>query len=74
MIPCRGEIFVFSVASSPVLESKQSPIQWVLNAVYLGSKAARGVQLPTHLHRLLKSRIVKVYLHSQICLQGILLS
>jgi hypothetical protein len=51
------EIFLFSTASRPVLGPTQPPIQWVLGALSLGVKWP-GVKLTTHLHLVLRVRMV----------------
>jgi hypothetical protein len=38
LIPGRGKIFLFSIASNPALGSTQPPIQWVLEALSPGVK------------------------------------
>jgi hypothetical protein len=37
-------------------------------------KAAGGVKLTTHLHLVMRSRIVQLHLHSLICLHGVVLN
>jgi hypothetical protein len=38
------------------------------------SKSNRGVKMTTHLHPVLRSRIVELYLHSPICIHSIMLN
>jgi hypothetical protein len=59
--------------SRPVLGPTQSAIKWVLGALTPGVKW-QGVKLATHLHSVLRLRIVKLYLHSPINLPGIVLN
>jgi hypothetical protein len=59
------KIFVYFTVSGP-------PPQWVPGAVSWG-KIGRGVKLTTHLHPVPKSRMVDLYLHSPICLNGMCL-
>jgi hypothetical protein len=64
----RGKIFLFSTACRLTSRPAQPPIQWVPGAFSL------GVKLTTHLHLLPRSRMVELYLHSLICLNGIVLN
>jgi hypothetical protein len=70
LIPSRGTFFLFSIASRPALGLTQPPIQWVPRTISPG-KSDLGVKLTTHPHLVLRARIVKLYLHSLICLNGI---
>jgi hypothetical protein len=72
-IPDRGKIFLFSTASRSALRPTQPYIQWVLEANSPGVKWDKGLKLTTHLHVMPRSRMVKLYLHSPICLHGIVL-
>jgi hypothetical protein len=68
-IPGQGKYFsVFSTAFRQALRSIQHPIQWVRGEI------SPGVKVATHLHLVLRSRMVELYLHSPICLHGIVLN
>jgi hypothetical protein len=73
-IPDRGKIFLFSTASRPALRPTLSYIKWVLEVNSPGVKWDESVKLTTHLHVVPRSRMMKLYLHSHICLHGIVLN
>jgi hypothetical protein len=60
--PGRGEIFLFSTSSRPVLRSIQPPIAWAQKAISSGING-RGVKPTAHLHLVSRLKIVKLYLH-----------
>jgi hypothetical protein len=62
-------IFLFSTASKPNLGPTQPPIQWVPGAPFPGIQR-KGCEADRHLHLVLRSRMVELYLHSAICLHG----
>jgi hypothetical protein len=59
----RQEIFLFSRASRTALGSTQPPIQWVPGALSPRVLRPRR-EADTHLHLILRSRIVELCLHS----------
>jgi hypothetical protein len=61
-------IFLYSTASKMALWRTQPSTQWLLGALYL------GVKLTGHLHPVLRSRMVELYLHSPIHLHGMVLN
>jgi hypothetical protein len=72
-IPNRDKnIFLYSTAFRPALGPTQRPIQSVPVVLTLGVKR-RGVKLISHLHLVLTSRMMELYLHSPICLHGVVL-
>jgi hypothetical protein len=66
-------IFLFFTASSTVLGPIKPPIQWIPKAISQGVKRP-GMKLTTHLRLMPRSRMAELYLHSPICLHGILLN
>jgi hypothetical protein len=72
-ISWKDKIFLFSIASRPAVGPTQPPIQWVPWALSPGGKR-QGVKLTTHLHLVPRSRMVELYLHSPVCLYGIVLN
>jgi hypothetical protein len=73
-IPDMGKIFLFSVASEPVLEPTQPPIQWVPWATSSRGQRGRGMKLTRQLYLLPRSRIVELHLHSPEYLHGTVLN
>jgi hypothetical protein len=72
-VPRRGqEIFLFYIASRPALGPTQLHIQWVLGALSPGIKRQR--RQADHPYLVPRSRIVKLYLHSAICVHGTVLN
>jgi hypothetical protein len=71
-IPEKSKIFLFSTASKPALGPTQPPIQWLPGVSSPGREIGRGVKLTTHFHLVPRSRMLELYLHSPICLSGIL--
>jgi hypothetical protein len=68
--PRQGQdIFVYSTTSRLALQPTQPPTQWVLGALSPGI-SGRVVNLTTHLHPVLRSRIVKLYLYFPIIIHG----
>jgi hypothetical protein len=68
----RGKVFPFSMVSRLALGPTQPPLQWVLGAYSLGVKWP-GCEAD-HSHLVLKSRMMKLYIHSPILLLGIVLN
>jgi hypothetical protein len=66
--PVRVKNFLFSTASRPALGSTQPPIQWVLGPL------SPEVKLTASLHLVPKSKMVELYLCSQIRLYGVVLN
>jgi hypothetical protein len=66
-------IFLYSTPSRPALRPTHPPIQWVLRAVSLGVNGW-CMKLTTHLCLVPRSRMAELYLHSPICLHGIVLN
>jgi hypothetical protein len=64
------EIFLWSIASRPALGPTQPTIQWVPGGSFSGGKDGRGVKLTIHLGLVPRSRMMELYLHSPICLHG----
>jgi hypothetical protein len=64
----RVNIFLYSTPYRLTLEPFQPPTQWVLGSV------SPGVKLTTHLHLVSRWRTMELYLHSLICLHGIVLN
>jgi hypothetical protein len=64
-------VLPFSTMSSSALGPTQPPIQWELASISPGVKQP-GVKLATYLHLVPISRMVELYLHSTICLHGIM--
>jgi hypothetical protein len=64
---------LLSIKSRTALKTTQMPIQLVPGAVFLG-ESGRGVKLTTHLHLVLRIRIVERYLHAHMCLHGVVLN
>jgi len=48
--PAEAGIFLVAIISRPAVGLTQPPNQWVTGRSFLGGKAARGVNLTTHLH------------------------
>jgi hypothetical protein len=69
-IPGRGKIFLFSIASRPVLRPTQPPIKWVPGAISLGVKRP-GCEAD---HSPISLVEVELYLHSPICFYEIVLN
>jgi hypothetical protein len=68
----HGKLFLNSTKSRPALEPTQSAIQWVPGAISLEVKRlGRGAD---HLHQVPKSRRDELYLHSAMCLHGMVLN
>jgi hypothetical protein len=57
----------------PALGPTQYPTQWIPGVPFLWQNSW-GVNLSIHFHLLLRSRIVKLYLHSPIYLHGVVLN
>jgi hypothetical protein len=72
LIPGRGKIFLLSTMSRLALEPTQPLIQWIPGALSLRVKW-QVLNLITHLYLVPRSRMVELYLHSLICLHGIVL-
>jgi hypothetical protein len=70
LIPGRGQEILFSIASRPAMVPTELSMQWVQGAVSFGIKQ-QECQLTTHLHLVLRLRMVKLYHHFPICPQGI---
>jgi hypothetical protein len=67
-IPCRRKIFlIFSTMFRPALRPSHLPMQWLPNAVYQGLKRP---ERETHLKLVPMLRMVELYLHSSVRLQG----
>jgi hypothetical protein len=49
------------------------PTQWALGGSFPGDKCSQGMKLITHLHLVLRSRMLKRH-HSPICLHGMVLN
>jgi hypothetical protein len=72
-IPDRSKIFLFSIASRPALGPTQPHIQWALGDLSLGVKRQR--READHSPPLVpRSRMVELYLHSIVCLLGMVLN
>jgi hypothetical protein len=69
--PGKVKNFHFSTSSRPALGPTQPPVQWVLRASFPG-KSYRNVKLTTHLQQVPSQENVNLYIHSPICLHGIL--
>jgi hypothetical protein len=67
------EIFLFSLTSRLALQPIQPPVKWVLVAVSPVVKQ-QGCEMTTHLHLVLRLRMVELYLHSPIHLHGMVLN
>jgi hypothetical protein len=67
-IPGRGNILLFSIAPRPALGPTKLSTQWVPGAL------PPGIKLTTHLYLVLRLRMVELYLHSPICIQGVVLN
>jgi hypothetical protein len=65
--------FLFPTASSPTWGPTQPHIQWIPAALSLGVKWL-DVKLTTDLHIMARSKKLELYLHSPICLHGIVLN
>jgi hypothetical protein len=65
------EIFLFYIASRLTLNSNQPPIQWISGAASSRTKGQRGEL--DHLHLVLRSRMVRLHLHSTLWLHGTVL-
>jgi hypothetical protein len=64
-----GKFLLFSIAPRPALGLTQPPIQWVPEAL-----SGPGVKLISRLYLVPSSRMMELYLHSPICLHGIVLN
>jgi hypothetical protein len=65
--------YIFSAASRPALGPSQPLVQWVPAVISLGIKWL-GREVTSYLHLVPRSRMVELYLHSLICLHGIVLN
>jgi hypothetical protein len=72
-IPGKGKILFSSPQHPDWLGPTQPPIQWVPGALPLGVKRP-GREVTTHLHLVLRSRMVELYLHSPIRIHGVVLN
>jgi hypothetical protein len=70
-IPGRGKRLFFSPVSKLALRPTQLPIQQVLGAASQ-AQSSQGVKLITLLHLVPKTRKVKLYVHSPICLHAVI--
>jgi hypothetical protein len=69
LIPGKGKIFLLSTPSRPALEPTQLLIQWVTGALSSEVKQPGGEADHSP-----PSRVVELYVHSPICLYGIVLN
>jgi hypothetical protein len=67
------EIFLYTTATRPALGPTQPHIQWVPGTLSPGVKR-QGYEADHSLHLAPRSRMVELYLHSPICLHGIVLN
>jgi hypothetical protein len=67
------EIFFYSTASRLAQDPTQLLIQWV-PGLFPRGWSRQGVKLTTHLHLVLRSRMVELYLQSPIHLHGVVLN
>jgi hypothetical protein len=77
IIIIRGRDSSFGVATGYALDGPAlgpTRFQRVPGALSPEVKAAGGVKVTTHFHLVPRSRMVKLYLHSPICLLGIVLN
>jgi hypothetical protein len=72
-VPDRGKIFLLFIASRPALKPTQTPKQWVQGALSSRVKQ-QEVKMKSHLHIVLRSRMVELYLHSSTRLHGVMLN
>jgi hypothetical protein len=73
LIAAGARFFSFFLASRAVLGPTQPPIQWVPR-VLSPWESGQGMKLTTHLHLVLRSRMMELYLHSPICVHGMVLN
>jgi hypothetical protein len=66
------EMLFFYTASRPAVGPMHPPIQWVTE-FFTRRQIDRGVKL-THLHLVLRSRMMELYLHSHTRLYGVVLN
>jgi hypothetical protein len=68
----QKKYFLFPTTSRPVVGPLQSPVQWVARPISSGVKRP-GPEAATHL-LVSRLKMVELYLHSPICLHGIVLN
>jgi hypothetical protein len=73
LIPVRGKRFFCTAVSKLALGPTQPYIQWALETVSLGVKRP-GLEADHSLQSTAKVKMVDLYLHSPICLHGIVLN
>jgi hypothetical protein len=69
LIPGRGKMFLFSIASRLALGPTQPLIQWIRGA----GRDSQDMKLTTYLHLVPRSRVVELYLHSPVCVHVMML-
>jgi hypothetical protein len=70
----RDNYFIFTTVSRPALEPTQPPIQRYQGLFPLGGGGSgQDVKLTTHLHLVSRSQNAWSYLHSPICIHGVVL-
>jgi hypothetical protein len=67
------EIFIFSIESRPALEPTHPPIQWEPGALSPGVELQK-LEADDSVPLVSRLRMVELYLHSPICLHGLVLS
>jgi hypothetical protein len=72
--PGKGKIFLSSAASRPSLGPTSASYPMGTGADFPRGKAEMGMKLTIHIHLVPRSRMVELYLHSPIRLDGIVLN
>jgi hypothetical protein len=74
-IPGRGKIFSLLHSVQTGSGSTQPPTSYNgFRGIFSRVLSGRGVKLTTHIYVVLRPRMVELYLHSLICLLGIMLN
>jgi hypothetical protein len=74
LIPRRGKRFLPAPQCEDRLWGPPSLISNGYHGLFPQGKSGRDVKLTTHLHLVLRLRMVELYLHILICLYGIVLN